>query len=127
MKSTPGPWEARDVKGAGWEIYATVNIGKAEGGGVLQPIYNVGCRPMLFVNEEGTVTMKISFEDWRQFPSVNFEKMQEANAILIASAPRLYNALKRLYEAVDSCVDLLTPEVMIEARNALMEASKEVE
>ena len=125
MKFTPGPWEARDVVGAGWEIYATVNIGREKGGGVLQPIYQVSCRPMLYVDPDGSVIAKLSFEDWRQFPSVNFQKMQAANANLIASAPRLYNALKRLYESVDSCAEL-TPEVMIEAREALKEATKEI-
>jgi hypothetical protein len=120
MKFTKGPWEARDVKGAGWEIYATVNIGKTAGGGVLQPIYHVGIQPMLFVNKDGGVTAKLSYEDWRQFPSVDFEKMQAANAHLIAAAPRLYTALKALYNAVDSCVEL-TPDVLMEAREALMQ------
>lgn len=121
MKFTEGPWEARDVAGAGWEIYATVNIGREKGGGVLQPIYHVSCKPMLFINDDGSVTAKLSFEGWRQFPSIDFQKMQAANAILIASAPRLYNALKSLYEAVDSCVEL-TPDVMKEAKEALEEA-----
>lgn len=120
MKFTKGPWEAKDIPSAGWQIYAEVDLGKDERRGVIQPIYNVNVKPMLFVNNEGTVTAVIAYEDWRQFPSINFQEMQAANSRLIAAAPRLYNALKKLYESIDSCVDL-TPEVMKEAKDALSE------
>jgi hypothetical protein len=45
-------------------------------------------------------------------------KERLANARLIATSPRLFNALKKLCEAVDSCPELI-PEVMLEAREAL--------
>ncbi len=45
----------------------------------------------------------------------------EANARLIASAPELLEALKELYEAVDSCVEL-TPEILNIAKQAIAKA-----
>lgn len=44
-----------------------------------------------------------------------------AYANLISAAPDLYNALKKLYDAIDSCVEL-TPETLQEALAALKKA-----
>lgn len=99
-KFTQGEWTVKDADSAGLEIFAEVNLGKDENGGVLQPIYNVGIRPSLMVDKNGKVTMMIAYESWRQFPSINFQEMQKANANLIAAAPDMYEALKLLQSAL---------------------------
>lgn len=94
-KYTPMPWEVKEIAGAGIEIFAKVDIGKEDmSGGVLQPIYNVSLTPSLHVGRDGIVRAMISYESWRQFPSINFQEMQKANAYLIASAPELLEACK---------------------------------
>lgn len=94
MEYTKGPWTIKNIPSHGLEIYAEVNMGKDENGGVLQPIYNVDIEPHLRVGKDGTASVMIAYESWRQFPSINFQKMQEANAQLIATAPELCEALK---------------------------------
>lgn len=95
---TKGQWTVKDVDSAGLEIFTEVNLWKDENGGVLQPIYNVGIRPSLMVDKNGKVTMMIAYESWRQFPSINFQEMQKANANLIAASPNMYKALKALVD-----------------------------
>ncbi len=116
MDFTKGKWEARNVPSAGWEIFAEVNMGKDENGGVLQPIYNVDIKPSLSVGDDGKVYAMIAYESWRQFPSIKFQKMQEANAQLIATAPKLYEALKHIIAYAEELrasmdAELSTPEV----------------
>ena len=94
MEYTKGEWEVRDIPSHGLEIYAKVNIGKDENGGVVQPIYDVDIKPNLSIDNDGKVWMMIAYESWRQFPSTNFQEMQKANANLIAAAPDMYQALK---------------------------------
>ena len=95
MKFTPGPWEAKYIPSSGLKIIAKVDIGKEDmSNGVLQPIYDLSVKPELRVNDNGSVTMELAYESWRQFPSVDFKAMQEANASLIAAAPDMYEALK---------------------------------
>ncbi len=87
MKYTKGKWTIKNIPSHGLEIYAEVNMGTDEHGGVLQPIYNVDIKPHLKVGEDGKAFLMIAYESWRQFPSINFQEMQEANAQLIAAAP----------------------------------------
>jgi len=47
----------------------------------------------------------------------------EANAKLIAAAPELLEALIKLYNSIDSCIDL-TPELLIECNNAIKKATE---
>lgn len=46
---------------------------------------------------------------------------REANARLIAAAPELLNALERLYNAIDSCVEL-TPDLLQEVKSVIKKA-----
>jgi len=87
-------WKAVNRVGAGWEIEADVKIGKDDHGTNIQPIYQVSIEPSLRVNKDGTVTMMVAYEDWRQFPSTNFQEMQADNAHLIEQAPDMLEALK---------------------------------
>lgn len=93
MNHTKGKWEAKDIPSHGWEIFAEVNMGKDENGGVVQPIYNVDIKPYIRVGDDGIAYVMIAYESWRQFPSVNFKEMQEANAHLIAASPVMLQAL----------------------------------
>lgn len=65
---------------------------------------------VMFQDEEGRKT-------FAQYP----DGTTQANANLIAAAPELLEALKELYNAIDSCVDL-TPEVMQKCSKALNKA-----
>jgi hypothetical protein len=94
MEYTKGEWKVKNIPSHGLEIFAEVNIGNDENGGVLQPIYNVDIKPYVRIGDDGKAYVIIAYESWRQFPSVNFQKMQKANAQLIAAAPELYGALK---------------------------------
>lgn len=47
----------------------------------------------------------------------------EANARLIAAAPDMYEALKALYNSIDSCVEL-NPKVLFKARAAIAKADE---
>lgn len=95
---TSGPWELRDRPSAGLEIYATVNLGPDERGGVLQPVYEVAVTPSLKVLADGSVQMCIAYESYRQFPSEDFKAMQQANGRLIAKAPEMLAELQQLRE-----------------------------
>ena len=91
---TPGPWEYRDVPGAGLQIWANVALGEDDRCSGLQPIYVVHVRPQLTVGNDNKAHVMISYEDWRQFATVDFEKMQSANARLIAQAPDMLKAIQ---------------------------------
>lgn len=47
----------------------------------------------------------------------------EENAKLIAAAPDLLEALKSLYESIDSCIEL-TPEILQKAEAAIKKATE---
>lgn len=96
IEHTPGPWEARFNSSQGWTIWASVNLGRDENNGVIQPIYEVGLKPQLMVNPNGTVSASLSYDSWRQFPSVKFDEMQAANASLISAAPDLLAACQSI-------------------------------
>ena len=106
---TPGPWEVRPTRADTQEVFAAVNIGTDEEGGILQPIYDISLHPSLMVGrDDGLVYAMLTYESYRQFPSVDFKEMQRANARLIAAAPDLLEAAKAAVEydkAIRSCAD----------------------
>ena len=59
-------------------------------------------------------------EDWS---SQRIQIANIANAKLIASAPELLEALAKLYNAIDSCIDL-TPELLKDCKNAIKKATE---
>jgi len=121
-KSTPGPWEVKDIPSMGLQIQAKVDIGKDDmSGGVLQPLYGVSLTPSLTVNKDGTVFMMIAHESCRQFPSTNFQEMQQANAKLIAKAPEQQAVIDELVDALQHIANGTLPNYF-EARGPVREA-----
>ena len=92
FEHTPGPWKLQNDT----EIWADVHIGEDQDGKNYQPIYEVPIPARLVVMKDGTVEAHISYESWRQFPSNDFKAMQEANARLIVTSPKLLRALRVL-------------------------------
>lgn len=64
----------------------------------------------LIINEKGIEVCRVTNES-------------KADAKLIASAPDLLAALIKLYNAIDSCIDL-TPELLKDCENAIKKATK---
>lgn len=85
-KCTQGAWELRNFESSGIQIWAPVNIGGRPNQEVLQPIYEIPIKPSLQIADDGNVYAMIAYEDYRQFPSPDFEAMQLANARLIICA-----------------------------------------
>ena len=117
-KHTEGPWELRDVVGSGLEIWARVDLGKSRceqtdlaTGPYLQPIYEVSIEPQLRVGKDGTVEAHICYESWRQFPSINFQEMQRANAKLITASPEMADSLFRLTNELVGMMNMAEPEI----------------
>ena len=118
-KHTRGPWEVRTRHEYAHEIFAAVNIGTDEEGGVLQPIYDISLRPSLMVGrEDGLVYAMLTYDSDRQFPSIDFREMQKANAYLIAAAPDLLEAAKLAFECVGYVTDGEQTRVVCEALRA---------
>ena len=100
---TPGPWTIRGIQSSGLSIMAHVEIGKEDmSGGQLQPIYEVSIKPHLQIGDDGRVHMDLTYESWRQFPSIDFQEMQKANARLIAASPDLLAACRAALEDCQS-------------------------
>jgi hypothetical protein len=95
---TPGPWTLIDSPSAGLEIHAAVDLGREKQchdesvptGPVLRRLYEVSLKPSVRIGEDGRAHVMLAYEEWRQFPTVNFQEMQRANARLMADAPNLY-------------------------------------
>jgi len=82
------------------------------------PIREVDCQVM----SRGCLIANVSHGPI--YPAEPFaSEIREANARLMAGAPDLLEALTKLCEAIDSCVDL-TPEVLRNARAAIAKATK---
>lgn len=53
---------------------------------------------------------------------ISLEEIQ-ANALLISKAPELLQQLEKLYNSIDSCIDL-TPELLIETQLLIKQATE---
>lgn len=92
---TPGPWEARDVAGAGLQIYAAL----AEVDGKILSFFHLPREQDIsfHVGEDGVLYAMLAYEEWVQFSPAGWENRQAANAHLMAAAPELLQALKEMY------------------------------
>lgn len=89
MVHTPGPWELRDVEGAGLEIHAPVHLVNL----VDWPPVRKPDKPAMVYSLTGPAGHKlIACERWVQFEPNGWHAMQEANGRLIAAAPDLLKA-----------------------------------
>lgn len=97
-KYTPPPWEAREIHGAGIEIYAPVHLVDTIEWPRAAPTMPI----MLFQLTEPAGHKLIACERWVQFEPEGWHEMQWANALLMQEAP---NLLEKLEEARDAlCV-----------------------
>lgn len=104
-KHTPTPWRLTDNPGQGLVIHGNVDLGTDDEGGKLRFLYDVSASPSLTVNRDGSVSMHVCYETWRQFPSVDFVAMQKANAELIVTAVNEREALLAVAEAAKAVND----------------------
>lgn len=84
---TPGPWTYKNRVGAGLEIYGgrTPNELKRDA--------TEGSTKLERLILQMTQPIHLAFEPWVQFPTNEWDEMQEANARLIAQAPRMAELL----------------------------------
>ena len=93
-KHTPGPWEDHGSCSSGHEIKAKIaRIGED----FITLFHAPSIKEISFrLNEKGELWGLLCYESYVQFPSDNWEKMQEANIRLITAAPDLLEACKGL-------------------------------
>lgn len=102
-KATPGPWVAKDSRGAGLEIYADVGT-QMRGERHDWPFFSTG-------NADVKHSL-IAYEQWVQFPSEKLNNIQAWNAAYIAAAnPATVSAL----------LDEIDMQREIDARNASLD------
>ncbi len=77
-----------------------------------------------FEGEDGEDAICQLFQPYMTEDESENEAFMFANGNLIAAAPDMLEALERLYNAIDSCVDL-TPELLKECRKVIKKAKGE--
>ena len=102
---TKGPWVAKNVPSAGWEIFAKIpemEKYKCSDGGY--PIWKVPLDNHMTAGEEPQAI--IGYEPWIQFPPKWWIEMTAANAQLFSAAPELLEACKEAMAIlVQDCPD----------------------
>ena len=99
MEFTPGPWEVYEIPGGEIGIKAKLmefETGKLLTFFVLPTAENISFK----LNAEGELWGSIAYTQWVQFAPPGWEDKQKANAILIATAPKLLKALEGLLDMV---------------------------
>ena len=121
-KHTPGPWEARDAAGAGWQIHGVLPEG-------LQ--FDCTCHGadgktwfMLYTLRQ-SVMVGIGDERWVQFETGQWKEMQRANSHLIAAAPDLLEACKEFVGHYPRGINPFLDEARVAAMAAIAKAEAE--
>lgn len=95
----PGPWEAKNRSGAGWQIDCVLPAGFKFDGTARGAD---GQKSFMTWTIRETHTVQIADERWVQFSTGSWEKMQAANARLISAAPDMADAID---QALDDMQD----------------------
>lgn len=95
---SPGPWTYQNNPGAGLEVFAPVGVlcDRTDRHPSDVPLMIFGLRPA-----DSAKTL-IGYERWTQFPTKEWDAMQECNARLIAAAPDLLAACKGILTSWDN-------------------------
>lgn len=113
---TPGPWEARYVTGAGWEIRAVLPVGFKFDASHREADGTISFQTWVLHERK---EISISSERWVQFETEQWTAMQKDNARLIAACPDLLWVVQRFLREVD---DEITIGCIEDAREALAKA-----
>ena len=106
MKHTPGPWEAKNIPSAGWQIRARLKSYEDQ----LLRFFETSHTPNLrveFSRDSLNLIATLGYETWCQFPVDGWERELAANMRLIAAAPDLLEALVKAaipLEAINASV-----------------------
>lgn len=93
-KHTPGPWTAEGTPEGGWRIEAVVSleIGVEE---LLELFRGPAMKDIHFYFDADKQQLCAMLAYIREFPTQDWEEMQEANSLLVAAAPDLLEACVR--------------------------------
>lgn len=102
---TPGPWQWRDISGAGIQIYGPVPF-KANCVEFTLKASEQRLFEMADLQSGATARSRegypmLAYETWLQFAPKEWEEMQRANAALIAASPDLLAALQDMFRMMD--------------------------
>jgi hypothetical protein len=119
MSHTPGPWEARDVAGAGWQIYAKVSEWNDKHCSIVRfsPLQNM----TLYAKKDGSIVGMMAYEEWVQFQSKIIEEQWAGNAKLAAAAPDLLSVAQFIVQAT---VGNIPPGIVQAAKDAIKKAEE---
>lgn len=95
MKHIPGPWRVEKVPGGNWYIKAEIQ--HPNGKKVISNIFEIPVTPHVDHAElkNGKIIISLAYSGWYQFEVGPWnEKTWEANAKLMAAAPKLLQAAK---------------------------------
>lgn len=98
-KHTPGPWEAVERSGAGWQIDAKLPAGFKFDSTARD---FTGSDPAFMLwTLRASMNIQIADERWVQFETGPWAEMQAANARLIAAAPTQHEEMVRFLPIIE--------------------------
>ena len=123
---TPGPWEMTNIPGTGRQIKTVIK----EFGDRLISLFDVpSTQNVRFsLNNENQLVALLSYEEWVQFPSVQWNGMQEANGKLMAAAPDLLDSCDKALTCLINSNDIdhsEIEEVITKLQSAITKATGE--